>query len=107
MGHGKKPEVDRGAVETAGGFRGEFIRFLILFFIIWLLSYFLTRRAPGLLVGMQEIVARELAWFLARFGYSFKLAGSSFLFYTAHGGENLVVIAATTTAAASRAAGRR
>lgn len=45
---------------------------------------------------MQEIVARELAWFLARFGYSFKLAGSSFLFYTAHGGENLVVIAECT-----------
>lgn len=96
MGHGKKPEVDRGAVEATGGFRTEFIRFLILFFIIWLLSYFLIQRSPGLVVGLQGLVSREIAWILTRLGYSFKLNGSSFLFYTAHGGENLVVIAECT-----------
>ncbi len=45
---------------------------------------------------MTEIVAREIAYVLDYFGYKYRLTGTSFIFYTPHGGENLIVIAECT-----------
>jgi archaeosortase B (VPXXXP-CTERM-specific) len=96
LGHGKKPEGEQRVNRRGGTFRREFSLFVALFFIIWLLSYLLTKRYPGFVVNLQDLVAREVAWALHLLGYKFKLTGSSFIFITAHGGENLVVIAECT-----------
>lgn len=96
MGQRKKPEGEIREPRRVSSFRREFFSFLILFFIIWLLSYILTRRYDGFMLGAQNLVAREVAWFLKHMSYRFSLTGSSFLFYTEHGGENLVVIAECT-----------
>ena len=77
-------------------FRSEFVIFLVLFFVIWLLSYILTRSNPGFLVLAQNFVAKEVAWCLSLLRYKFTLEGSTFTFYTAHGGERLLVIAECT-----------
>ncbi len=45
---------------------------------------------------LQNIVAREIAFTLEHLGYRFSLTGSSFMFFTDHGGENLIVIAECT-----------
>ncbi len=45
---------------------------------------------------MAEAVAGEVAYALDLLGYKYRLNGDSFLFYTAHGGENLIVIAECT-----------
>lgn len=96
MGHGKKPEGEVRGRRKATSFRSEFITFLVLFFIIWLLSYILTRWNPALLVHAQNFVAREVGWVLSRLGYDYKLTDSTFTFVTGHGGERLVVIAECT-----------
>jgi archaeosortase B (VPXXXP-CTERM-specific) len=96
LGLGKKPEGEQGATRRDGTFRREFSLFVVLFFILWLFSYLLTRRYPGFVVAMTEIVAREIAYALRVLGYKYKLTSASFIFYTAHGGENLVVIAECT-----------
>lgn len=79
-----------------GSFRREFSLFVVLFFILWLLSYLLTRQFPGFVEKLTGVVAREIAYTLNLLGYKYRLNGSSFLFYTAHGGENLIVIAECT-----------
>ena len=97
MGLGKKPEDQTGETrKISGSFRREFIVFLILFFGLWLLSYLVTRRFPSIVISMQLLVSRELAWCLDLLGYSYRLAESTFTFFTSHGGERLVVIAECT-----------
>ena len=92
MGQGKKPEG--GEKKKSGGpaFRAEFLLFLVLFFIIWLLSYFLTKMQPGFVDWLMVAVAREVAFCLKHLGYTYVLKESAIVFYTAHGGESLVVI---------------
>lgn len=41
-------------------------------------------------------MAGEIAYVLDLLGYKYRLTGASFIFYTAHGGENLIVIAECT-----------
>jgi archaeosortase B (VPXXXP-CTERM-specific) len=79
-----------------GTFRREFSLFVVLFFILWLLSYLLTRQFPGFVSRMTVLVAREVAYALDLLGYRYRLTGSSFLFFTPHGGENLIVITECT-----------
>ena len=92
MGQGKKPEGEEKKKLGGPAFRGEFLLFLVLFFIIWLLSYFLTRMLPGFVDWLIVAVAREVAFCLKHLDYNHVLKGSSIVFYTAHGGEILVVI---------------
>ena len=79
-----------------GTFRREFSLFVVLFFILWLLSYLLTKQFPGFVEKLAVAVAGEVAYALNLLGYKYRLTGASFLFYTAHGGENLIVIAECT-----------
>lgn len=92
MGHEKKPEVEGKNRLKGSAFQKEFVLFVVLFFVIWLLSYLLTGRFPGFVDRMQVVVAREVAFCLKLIGYSFTRKGSSFAFFTRHGGENLVII---------------
>ena len=96
MGHGKKPEGEAGEGRKERSFRGEFITFLVLFFILWLFSYILTLRFPGFLVVTRKFVADEVAWCLSQLDYSFTIAESTITLYTGHGGERLIVIAECT-----------
>ena len=96
MGQGKKPEGDLKETRKGGSFRREFLQFLILFFILWLFSFLLTRRIPGLSEHLQVYVAREVAFCLDLIGYRFELEGALFTFITPHGGERLRVIAECT-----------
>lgn len=92
MGQEKKPEVEEKKKPGGRSFRKEFALFLILFFLIWLLSYLLTRRLPGAVDGFNVVVAREVAWFLDLLGYRHTMDGSILTFYTAHGGQRMEVI---------------
>ena len=80
----------------SGSFRKEFLLFLIVFFAIWLLSFLLTRRFPSLAAGLATVVSREIAFCLDLIGYSYRLDGTSFLFYAVHGTKKLVVITECT-----------
>jgi exosortase/archaeosortase family protein len=92
LGHEKKPEVEGKNKLKGSAFQREFALFIVLFFIIWLLSYLLTRRFPGFVDWGQVVVAREVAFFLRLLGYTFTMEGSSLTFYTRHGGESLLII---------------
>jgi len=92
LGQEKKPEGGEKKKLKGSSFQREFLLFLVLFFIIWLLSYLLTRRFPGSVQWGQVAVAREVAFTLKHFAYSFTIDGSALTFYTSHGGEKLVVI---------------
>jgi len=96
LGHGKKPEGEAGEVRKGRSFRGEFITFLILFFVLWLFSYILTLRFPGFLVTVRSFVADEVAWCLSQLDYTYTITESIITLYTGHGGERLVVIAECT-----------
>jgi len=96
LGQRKKPEGGEKKKLRGSAFQREFLLFLILFFIIWLLSYFLTRRLPGFVDWTIMAVTREVAYFLELLGYNFTMSGSSLTFHTAHGGENLVVVSECT-----------
>jgi len=97
LGHGKKPEGEgKKDIKGKGGFKKDFTLFLVFFFIIWLFSYLLTTRFPGLVTNLQDFVAREVAFVLRSLGYKFTLNGSEFLFATSHGGEKLFIIAECT-----------
>jgi len=96
LGQGKKPEGGEKKKPGGPAFRAEFLLFLVLFFIIWLLSYFLMRMLPGFVDWLQVAIAREVAFCLKHLGYSYVLKESAITFYTAHGGESLVVIAECT-----------
>lgn len=92
MGQRKKPAGEEKKKLRGSAFQREFLLFLVLFFVIWLLSYFLMRRLSGFVDWSQVAVAREVAYFLRQLGYSFTIDGSTLTFYTAHGGESMVVI---------------
>jgi archaeosortase B (VPXXXP-CTERM-specific) len=92
LGQGKKPEGDLKETRKGGSFRREFLQFLILFFILWLFSFLLTRRLPGITENLQIYVAREVAFCLDLLGYRFELDGALFTFFADHGGERLRVI---------------
>lgn len=92
MGQGKKPEVEEKKKPGGPSFRREFLLFLVLFFFIWLLSYFLSIRIPGMIGGLQVAIAREVAWILDLLGYSYTIKGSILTFFTAHGGERMQII---------------
>jgi len=92
LGQGKKPDGEERKKLKGSGFQKEFLLFLVLFFIIWLLSYFLTKRLPGLVQWSVLSVVREVAFSLKQLGYTYVLEGSKFLFYTPQGGRSLVVI---------------
>ena len=92
MGHGKKPEVEGRNRTKGSAFQREFALFVVLFFIIWLLSYLLTRRFPGFVDWFRIAIAREVASVLSFLGYRFTMEGSTLTFYTAHGGERLAII---------------
>ncbi len=92
MGQGKKPEVGEERKSEGMSFRKEFRYFLVLFFLIWLLSYFLTRRIPAFVDGAQEFVAREVAWCLNMLSYKHTVEGSILTFYTSYGGERMEII---------------
>jgi exosortase/archaeosortase family protein len=92
LGHEKKPEVEGKNRVKGSAFQREFALFLVLFFVIWLLSYLLTRRFPGFVDWGQVVVAREVAFFLKIFGYNYTQTGGSIVFFTPHGGENLQII---------------
>ncbi|MDD4857000.1 MAG: archaeosortase/exosortase family protein [Candidatus Krumholzibacteria bacterium] len=66
--------------------------FLILFFIIWLLSYLLTRMRPGFVEWSQTLVAREVAFCLKNLGYKYAIKESTLTFYTAFGGWRFEII---------------
>ena len=92
MGHEKKPEVEGKNSLKGSAFQREFALFIVLFFVIWLLSYLLTRRFPGFVDWSQVVVAREVAFFLKIFGYNYTQNGGTISFLTPHGGERLVII---------------
>lgn len=96
MGQGKKPEGGEKKKLKGSAFQREFLLFLILFFIIWLLSYFLTRMLPGFVEWSQVSVAREVAFCLTKLHYTYVLKESALTFYTAHGGQGLNIIAECT-----------
>jgi archaeosortase B (VPXXXP-CTERM-specific) len=56
----------------------------------------MTKRHPGIVTGMQLLVARELDWCLYHLNYWFERTANEFTFYTDHGGERLVIIAECT-----------
>jgi archaeosortase B (VPXXXP-CTERM-specific) len=92
LGQGKKPDGGEKKKLRGSAFQKEFLLFLVLFFIIWLLSYFLSRRLPAFVDWSQISVAREVAFCLKKLGYTYVLKESSLTFYTAHGGEQLDII---------------
>jgi len=97
LGQGKKPEGQtRETRRNSRTFRRDFTVFLILFFALWLFSYLLTIRFPGIVARAQLLVAAELDWCLDRLDYLFTRVDATFTFNTAHGGERLVVIAECT-----------
>ena len=81
---------------SSRSFRRDFIVFLILFFALWLFSYLLIRRFPGIDTGMRLLVAGELDWVLDKLGYVFTRAEATLTFYTDHGGERLVIVTECT-----------
>ena len=92
MGQRKKPEGDEKKKLKGSAFQREFAFFLVLFFVIWLLSYLLAKQFPGFVEWGQIVVAREVAFTVKQLGYNFTIAGSALTFYTSHGGEKLIVI---------------
>ena len=92
MGQGKKPEGGEKKKSRGSPFQREFSLFLILFFIIWLLSYFLARMHPGFVIWLQTFVAREVGYVVTKLGYTYRMSGSTLSFFTAHGGEGYEVI---------------
>jgi archaeosortase B (VPXXXP-CTERM-specific) len=97
LGQGKKPEGVKEGIQKGGSFRREFLLFLSLFFALWLLSYILTRRYPGVIEWMINLVAREVAFCMKRLGYRFEFQEPATLrFLTGRGFEKLVVIAECT-----------
>ncbi len=96
MGHGKKPEGEKKIAAKGKSFRKRFLTFLALFFLIWLLSYFITRKYPVIEEKLISIVVSEVSLFLNLFNYKYKLEGPSFTFYARHGCENMIVVVECT-----------
>ena len=96
MGHGKKSESEVEGKQESGGFRKEFLLFLVVFLVIWLLSYLLTRRFPGFTDRLEILVAHEVAFCLDLLGYRFTIDGSVMRLLTGHGTEKMVVITECT-----------
>lgn len=96
MGHGKKSESDVNGKQESGGFRKEFLFFLVGFLAIWLLSFLLTRRLPGFTENLETLVAREVASSLDLLRHRFTIDGSVLRLLTNHGTEKMVVITECT-----------
>jgi archaeosortase B (VPXXXP-CTERM-specific) len=92
LGQGKKPEGVEKKKPEGSTFRREFLLFLVLFFIIWLLSYLLMRLLPGFVDWSQIAVTREVAFSLTKLGQPHVINGSTLEFHTAIGGQRLVVV---------------
>lgn len=92
MGQGKKPDGVEKRELKGSAFQREFLLFLILFFIIWLLSYLLMRLLPGFVDRSQIAVTREVAFSLMKLGQPCVIEGSALAFHTAQGGQRLVVV---------------
>lgn len=86
----KSPEKKRS------GFRRDFLLFLVYFFLIWAISFALTRMMPGIGKWMERLVSRELAMTLNWMDYDFRLTGNVFYLETSHGMEKLYIIAECT-----------
>lgn len=82
--------------KESGGFRKEFLLFLVVFFAIWLLSYLLTRRFPDFTENLETLVAREVAFCLGLLRHRFTIDGSILRLLTSHGTEKMVVITECT-----------
>ncbi|MBD3423777.1 MAG: hypothetical protein GF417_04990 [Candidatus Latescibacteria bacterium] len=78
------------------GFRREFILFLVYFFLIWGISFALTRMMPEIGQWMERLVSRELAATLEWMGLDFRLSGNVFYLNTSHGMEKMYIIAECT-----------
>ncbi len=96
MGHGKKSESEVEGKQESGGFRKEFLLFLVVFLVIWLLSYLLTRRFPEFTENLEALVAREVAFCLGLLRHRFTIDGSILRLLTSHGTEKMVVITECT-----------
>ena len=93
MGQGKKPEGKDSSKRSNGGFRKEFFLFLVLFFILWLFSYLLTKRFPEVVIFFQKIVAHEVVYCLKLIGYKVRwMSAHGFAFRAGHGGGQIEVI---------------
>lgn len=93
MGQGKKPEGKDSSKRSNEGFRKEFFLFLVLFFILWLFSYLLTKRFPEVVIFFQKIVAREVVYCLKLIGYKVRwMSAHGFAFRAGHGGGQIEVI---------------
>jgi len=92
----KSTPVHKKGAKGIKDFRREFVLFIFSFFSIWILSYILVRMNPGITLYLQEMVAKELAFFLKLMAYDFDLKGDLFDFHTAHGLERMYVIAECT-----------
>jgi len=90
-----KPSGKRGS-EKKRIFRREFSLFIFSFFSIWILLYILFRMNPSITSSLQNIVSKEIAFFLRLMRYDFDLKGSVFIFQTSHGIEKMSVIAECT-----------
>lgn len=92
MGQEKKPDGGEKKRLKGSAFQREFLLFIILFFIIWLLSYLWTRLRPGFVEWSQIVVAREVAFCLKKLGYTYAIKESTLTFYTALGGQRFAII---------------
>ena len=92
MGQGKKPDGVEKEKLKGSAFRSEFLLFLVLFFIVWLLSYLLMRLLPGFVDWSQTAVTREVAFCLMKLGQTCIIKGSTLTFHAAHGARRLVVV---------------
>lgn len=82
--------------QESGGFRKEFLLFLVVFLAIWLLSFLLTRRFPDFTESLEAFVAREVAFCLGVLRHRFTIDGSVLRLLTSHGTEKMVVITECT-----------
>jgi archaeosortase B (VPXXXP-CTERM-specific) len=96
LGHGKKSESEVNGKQESGGFRKEFLLFLVVFIAIWLLSYLLTRRFPGFTDNLEALVAREVAFCLGLLRHGVTIDGSVLRLLTDHGTQKMVVITECT-----------
>jgi len=96
LGHGKKSESEVEGKQESGGFRKEFLLFLVVFLAIWLLSYLLTRRYPGFTEDLETLIAREVAFCLDLLRHRFTIDSSVLRLLTSHGTEKMVVITECT-----------
>ena len=82
--------------QESGGFRKEFLLFLVVFVAIWLLSYLMTRRFPSFTSNLEVLVAREVAFCLRLLRHGATIEGAVLRLLTDHGNQKMVVITECT-----------